>query len=232
MELDPNDQRVLGSLLEKERTVPTTYPLTLNALRTACNQSSGRNPLTDLSEREVLASVDSLKALGLARIVHAGTGARATKYRQVLDEKLELTNAERAVVTLLLLRGPQTPGELRSRSDRLYTFHHAADVEAALAALAAREEPLVQELERQPGQKEQRWVHLLGPSAVAAVPARPPEPDSRTNEELVWWRWFAEHLTDDSELPELGTPLDGRRWMVIEVTEDIETRDASDGSAD
>jgi uncharacterized protein YceH (UPF0502 family) len=221
VELDPIDQRVLGSLLEKERTVPATYPLTLNALRTACNQTSGRNPLTDLSDRDILGSIDRLKGLGLARIVHAGTGARATKYRQVLDEKLDLTKAERAVITLLLLRGPQTPGELRARADRLYTFHEASDAEATLTGLAAREEPMVEELERQPGQKERRWAHLLGPRAAEAPAAAPIEPPSGGDrDELAWWRWFAEHLTDDSELPEVGAALDGRRWMVIEVTED------------
>ena len=223
MELDAIDQRVLGSLLEKERTVPATYPLTLNALKTACNQTSGRNPLTDYGDRDVLGAIDRLKALGLARIVHAGTGARATKYRQVLDKKLELSKAERAVITLLLLRGPQTPGELRSRSDRLYTFHEASAVEDTLTALSQRGEPLVRELDRQPGQKEQRWVHLLGPVAAetpTSPVAAPPAPDDTSRQELAWWRWWAEHLTEDSELPELGAPLDGRRWMVIEVTED------------
>lgn len=164
MELDLTDQRVLGSLLEKERTVPATYPLTLNALRTACNQTSGRDPILELGEHEVVAAIDRLKALGLARIVHAGTGSRATKYRQVLDEQLALDGAERAILTLLLLRGAQTPGELRSRADRLHDFADLDAVDGALGALAQREEPLVVELERQPGQKERRWQHLLGPA--------------------------------------------------------------------
>src|SRR5215207_9160166 len=112
MDLDAIDQRVLGSLLEKERTVPATYPLTLNALRTACNQTSGRDPVLEVGEHEVLASIDRLKGQGLARIVHASTGSRVTKYRQVLDERLDLDTGERAVITLLLLRGAQTPGEL------------------------------------------------------------------------------------------------------------------------
>ena len=170
MDLDPVDQRVLGSLLEKQRTVPATYPLTLNALRSACNQTSGREPVTALADHEVLASIDRLKALGLARIVHAGTGSRATKYRQVLDERLELDDAERAVLTLLLLRGAQTPGELRSRAERLHPFTDSAEAERALASLRARAEPLVAEHDRQPGQRERRWVHLLGPTAPS--PAR------------------------------------------------------------
>lgn len=180
VELDLIDQRVLGSLLEKERTVPATYPLTLNALRTACNQSSGRDPVLDVGEREVLASIDRLKGLGLARIVHAGAGSRSTKYRQVLHERLDLDAGERAVITLLLLRGAQTPGELRSRSDRLHDFPSLDAVDAALQSLAARDAPLVAEQDRQPGQKERRWVHLLGPAAgstvdvpVAATPIEP-----------------------------------------------------------
>ena len=171
LDLDPIDQRVLGSLLEKERTVPATYPLTLNALRSACNQTSGRDPITDLGDHDLHASIDRLKAVGLARIVHAGAGSRATKYRQVLDERLDLDPAERAVVTLLLLRGAQTPGELRSRADRLHAFGELAEVETALRSLAGREDPLVQEQERRPGQKERRWIHLLGPSAVGSEPS-------------------------------------------------------------
>jgi uncharacterized protein YceH (UPF0502 family)/SAM-dependent methyltransferase len=179
VELDPHEQRILGSLLEKERTVPATYPLTLNALRSACNQSSGREPVLSLGDHDVLAAIDRLKAQGLARIVHAGTGARATKYRQVLDEALSLSDAERAVVTLLLLRGAQTPGELRSRSDRLHEFASTHEVEDALATLGGRAEAVVRELPRRPGQRETRWIHLLGTVADAAAEvaaAAPPAP--------------------------------------------------------
>lgn len=197
------DQRVLGSLLEKERTVPATYPLTLNALRSACNQSSGRDPILDLGDHDLLACIDRLKAQGLARIVHAGAGSRATKYRQVLDERLGLDPGERAVITLLLLRGPQTPGELRSRSDRLHEFAELAAVEAALRSLAERDEPLVEEQERRPGQKERRWVHRLGPPAPALVapanasdaPPPPPGPDG-----WVRIRVRAEHVDEVLEL--------------------------------
>lgn len=167
--LDPVDQRVLGSLLEKERTVPDTYPLTLNALRSACNQTTGRDPVLALEDHELTSSIDRLKALGLARIVHAGAGARATRYRQVADERLGLDDAERAVLTLLLLRGPQTPGELRSRSDRLHPFGGLDEVADALARLRERAPAFVRELERQPGQKERRWTHLLGPTHPAAA---------------------------------------------------------------
>src|SRR5688500_9075922 len=165
VELDPTEQRVLGSLLEKERTVPDTYPMTLNGLRTACNQTSGRDPVLALTDAEVTAALDALRPMGLTRVVHPSHGARQPKYRQVLHEALRLDDGERAVVTLLLLRGPQTPGELRSRSDRLHAFEDLAEVDAALTALAARPTPLVAELPRRAGQKEQRWTHLLGPVA-------------------------------------------------------------------
>ena len=203
MDLDPVDQRVLGSLLEKQRTVPATYPLTLNALRSACNQTSGRDPITALGEHDVLASIDRLKALGLARIVHAGAGSRATKYRQVLDERLELDDAERAVLTLLLLRGAQTPGELRSRAERMHPFADSAEAERALDSLRARPEPLVSEHDRQPGQRERRWTHLLGPSAAAA-PSPPPVP--------------AQVAAVPTTGPWVDHPSDG--WLLVRVTAD------------
>jgi uncharacterized protein YceH (UPF0502 family) len=202
VELDAVDQRVLGSLLEKERTVPTTYPLTLNALRSACNQTSGRDPILDLGDHELLACIDRLKAQGLARIVHAGAGSRATKYRQVLDEQLRLGPDERAVITLLLLRGPQTPGELRSRSDRLHDFADLPAVESALRSLAEREEPLVEEQERRPGQKERRWAHRLGPRAATArdLPEVAAPPSAEVPDAWVLMRVRAEHARDVVEL--------------------------------
>jgi hypothetical protein len=167
LELDPIEQRVIGCLLEKERTVPDTYPMSLNAVRTACNQTSGRDPVTSLGDFEVQAALDRLRGQGLTRVIHPSHGARTPKHRQVLDEVLGLEPAERAVVTLLLLRGPQTPGELRSRSDRLHDFESLEQVHATLHMLSVRADPLVRELPRQPGQKEARWVHCLGPSDVA-----------------------------------------------------------------
>ena len=173
LELDPIEQRVIGCLLEKERTVPDTYPMSLNAVRTACNQTSGRDPVMALGDFEVQAALDRLRGQGLTRVIHPSHGARTPKHRQVLDEVLGLEPAERAVVTLLLLRGPQTPGELRSRSDRLHDFDSLEQVNAALHLLAVRPEPLVRELARQPGQKEARWVHCLGPSDLAEADAGP-----------------------------------------------------------
>ncbi len=173
--LDPVEQRVIGSLLEKERTVPGSYPMTLNGLRTACNQTSGRDPVTGLEEHEIAAALDRLKADGFARMVHASHGARVVKYRQVFSEVLDLDDGERAVVTLLLLRGPQTPGELRSRAERLHAFADLEAVDAALRSLAGRPTPLAEEQPRRPGQKEVRWRHRLG-AAMAAVEG--PDPDA------------------------------------------------------
>ena len=164
--LDPVEQRVLGALLEKQRTVPASYPLSATALRTACNQTSSRDPVLDLDADVVEQVARALKERGLARIVWADSGRRTLKYHQTLDEVLGLDEAEAALVTVLLLRGPQAPGELRTRCERLHAFADRDAVEAVLAGLAAREEPLVQRLERRPGQQDHRWQHLLGPVAV------------------------------------------------------------------
>jgi len=177
--LDAVEQRVLGSLMEKQATVPATYPLTLNALRTACNQTSSRDPVTDLDEHTVQTTARALRDRGLLRIVWADTGRRTLKYHQIFDEVLELSADERAVVTVLLLRGGQSPGELRARAERLHAFESRDDVEDCLKRLAGRPNPLVQRVERRPGQQDHRWVHLLGPlaspeagpAATAAAPA-------------------------------------------------------------
>jgi len=161
--LDPVDQRILGSLLEKQTTVPASYPLTANALRTACNQTSNREPVVDLDQQTVERTARSLKDRGLLRIVWADTGRRTLKYHQTLDEQLEVGPDERALLTVLLLRGPQAPGELRTRTERLHPFADRGEVEACLRRMAARPQPLVRELERRPGQQDRRWVHLLGP---------------------------------------------------------------------
>ncbi len=169
--LTSEEQRVLGCLLEKQKTVPASYPLTLNSLRLACNQTSSRDPVVDYSERTIQDTARSLKDHGLLRLVWAGAGSRVIKYHQLLDEVLDLGDDERALLTVLLLRGPQAPGELRTRTERLHSFTDRAAVETCLAGLAAREEPLVRELPLQHGQQDRRWVHLLGPVPVAAVPA-------------------------------------------------------------
>lgn len=171
--LDGADQRILGSLLEKQTTVPASYPLTANALRAACNQTSNREPVVDFDAETVERTARALKERGLLRIVWSDTGRRTLKYHQVLDEQLGLEPDERALLTVLLLRGAQAPGELRARTERLYGFADRGEVEACLRRMAGRPEPLVRELERRPGQQDPRWAHLLGPApqhAAAAVP--------------------------------------------------------------
>ena len=160
--------RVVGCLLEKERTVPDQYPLTLNALVTACNQSTSRDPVMHLADHEVEAAIVSLKADGLVRMVHPSHGRSVTRYRQVVDEQWELERDGAAVLAVLLLRGPQTVNELRSRSERQFAFDGPADVQRVLDELASR--GMVHLLDRQPGQKEPRWQQLV---------ADEPEPSER-----------------------------------------------------
>ena len=157
---------MLGSLLEKERTVPASYPLTLSSLRSACNQTSSREPVVDYDEHLVEQVTRRLKDRGLLRIVWSDSGRRTLKYHQVLAETLELAEDERALVTVLLLRGPQAPGELRSRTERLHVFVDRGEVEACLTSMAER--GLVAELPRRGGDRDSRWAHLLG---------EPPTPD-------------------------------------------------------
>jgi uncharacterized protein YceH (UPF0502 family) len=162
--------RVLGCLVEKEATVPDTYPMTLNALRSACNQSSNRDPVVRFDEVTVQRALDGLKERRVVRFVHPATGERTTKFRHVLDEALDLDRAELAVTALLALRGPQTSGELRTRTERLHPFGSLAEVEGVLEALADRSDPLVRELARRPGDRQARWTLLLAPARVDVAP--------------------------------------------------------------
>ncbi|MFT3855431.1 MAG: DUF480 domain-containing protein [Ilumatobacteraceae bacterium] len=167
--------RVIGCLLEKERTTPDQYPLSANALASACNQSTAREPVMHLDEHEVLAALDSLKAGGLVRFVHPSHGRSVTRYRQVFDERHALEPPGAALLCLLLLRGAQTAAELHARSGRLHELGSAADAEAALHDLARHE--LVRLLDRQPGQSAQRWQQLVAEEAeivrTAAVVSAP-----------------------------------------------------------
>jgi uncharacterized protein YceH (UPF0502 family) len=169
--LDAEEQRILGSLLEKQTTVPATYPLTANALRSACNQLNNRDPVVDLDQQTVERTAKSLKERGLLRIVWSDTGRRTLKYHQILDEQLGLQPDERALLTVLLLRGAQAPGELRTRTERLHGFADRGEVEACLQRMAQRPQALVRELELRPGQQDRRWVHLLGPAPAQAAAA-------------------------------------------------------------
>ncbi len=155
------ETRILGCLLEKERATPDDYPLTANALMRAANQATSRSPVTSYSLGEVEATLTGLKPQGLVRFVFSPSN-RATKYRHVLDEAWHCDDEELAVLCVLMLRGPQTAGELKSRAERLAGFRDVAHVEAVLGRLAARESPVVERLERLAGQKEPRWGQLLG----------------------------------------------------------------------
>ena len=181
MDADPVELRVLGCLLEKQRTTPDQYPLSLNALRLACNQTTNRDPIVAYDEREIHEALQRLARRGWSRLA-SGAGSRAAKYRQLLDEVLGLGGGELAVLCVLLLRGAQTPGELNQRTQRLHPFDGMDEIQQTLERLAERE--LAERLGRRPGQKEERYRHLLGdtddgpPSWVAA-------PESTNLEERV-----------------------------------------------
>lgn len=181
VELSAMEQRVLGSLLEKQRTVPAAYPLTFAGLRTACNQASSRDPVVDYDQHDIEACVRELRRRDLVRIINT-PGQRALKVHQRLGEQLALADDERALMTVLLLRGPQSAGELKTRTERLYPFTDRDEVQTCLARLAERTTPLVVELPRQAGRHDPRWLHLLGPVAAASTelpaPGEPPDRES------------------------------------------------------
>jgi uncharacterized protein YceH (UPF0502 family) len=162
MDADAVELRVLGCLLEKQRTTPDQYPLTLNALRNACNQTTNRDPVVAYDEAEIHDALQRLARRGWTRLA-SGAGSRAAKYRQLFDEEVGLEHAQTAILCVLMLRGAQTPGELKQRAERLHRFAELADVHSTLDELGRRE--LVERLDRRPGQKEERYRHLLGEDA-------------------------------------------------------------------
>jgi hypothetical protein len=161
MRLGPVEGRIIGSLIEKQLTTPQQYPLTLNALVLACNQSSNRDPVVSYDERTVEAALASLKEAGVMRFVLPSHGRSVVRYRQVLHENLALDERQMALVGVLLLRGPQTVGELRARTERMAGFGGIDEVESDLEGLARRPDALVVRMARRPGQKEERWAQLL-----------------------------------------------------------------------
>lgn len=164
--LDPVEVRILGSLMEKQLATPEYYPLTLNALIAACNQKSNREPVMDLGEDEVERALGRLQD---EKLVWRVMGGRAVRFDHNLDSVWHLNRPEKAILTLLFLRGPQTAGELRGRSDRLHSFDSIGEVEEVLREMRAHSEPLVQDLARRPGQKEERWAHAAGGAVVEPV---------------------------------------------------------------
>lgn len=221
LELSPTEQRVLGSLLEKQLTVPASYPLTLSALRTACNQTSSREPVTDLGEPEVEQTAKALKEKGVVRVVWSDTGRRTLKYHQVLTDLLDLEDDERALLTVLLLRGPQTPGELRPRTERLHAFDGRDDAESCLVGMAER--GLVRQLDRRPGDRDHRWVHLLGaaepePTTTTPVDRETPVADSpEARDERVRATYAAVAEVYAAALSDELDHLPFERWLLERV---------------
>jgi uncharacterized protein len=219
MQLSPECARVLGSLVEKGLTTPQQYPLTLNALVVACNQASNREPVVNYDEATVDAALHDLKDQRLVRFVLPSHGRSVVRYRHVLDETLGLDSRQCAILAVLLLRGPQTAGELRIRTERMSQFDRLDEVEHELDLLASREEPLVGNVGRRPGQKEERWASLLV-APTDAVPAPPGDADAPVtnpadaatslddiHEELAALRSDVARLRD--ELDELRASLGG-----------------------
>jgi uncharacterized protein len=174
--------RVLGCLIEKQRTTPDVYPLSLNSLRLACNQATNRDPVVEYDEETIREALASLSRRGWTRLA-SGPGSRAAKYRHLLDEALGLSGAEVSLLAVLMLRGPQTPGELKQRTERLYHFTSLPEVEDVLVQLAGREHVVA--LPRRAGQKETRYRQLLGGDAATEVTAtheRPAVSDDRFSE--------------------------------------------------
>ena len=183
--LTPNQARVLGALVEKEITTPDYYPLSLNALINACNQLTNRDPITRLDEDEVRLALRRLEDQGLAGRARGADG-RVTKYEHWLGEAFNFTRAETALICVLLLRGPQTPGELRGRTERLHKFDEIEDVLAGLQKLMDRDPSLAAILPRQPSTKEARYAHLLsGPVESAPIVEHSPAPRTLTAQALA-----------------------------------------------
>lgn len=180
--LNAEEQRVLGCLMEKSRTTPENYPLTLNALVTACNQKTSRNPVVNYDENTVMLTIDSLRKKGLVGTVTGGTG-RVTKYKHNLAIAFPIVPSEVSILCLLLLRGPLTPGEINNMSGRMYEFESLDEVQQQLEQLAHSETPFVVQLPRKPGQKEARFAHLLGGSVDMENEVSTPLPSAQNNQE-------------------------------------------------
>ena len=181
--LNPESARVLGCLIEKEITTPEYYPLSLNALINACNQKSNRDPVMALDEDTVRLALRNLTDKGLAR--HAAAEGRVPKFEHDVNNALQLSRREVAILCELLVRGPQTPGELRSRAERMYRFESLDDVQASLQRLQEREPPLAVVLPRQPGTKESRYAHTLLPVEVQPAREATPSHSTATEERIL-----------------------------------------------
>jgi uncharacterized protein YceH (UPF0502 family) len=231
MDLDPVEVRILGCLIEKQRTTPDTYPLSLNSLRLACNQTTNRDPVVQYDEQVIREALHRLSQRRYSRLA-SGHTSRAYKFRHLLDEALGLDQEELAVLGVLMLRGPQTPGELKQRTDRLQPFSDLAAVEAVLDRLVERE--LVLRLARRPGQKEERYMHRLSedaagappveeaPEPLVAAPARAPAPPPAAAP--------APAPADDGRIERLETELGELRGEVEELRAQLDALKAELGA--
>jgi uncharacterized protein len=225
--LDAAEQRVLGSLLEKEITVPGSYPMTANAVCAACNQSSSREPIVDYDEDAVHRTLRSLKDKDLVALLWQGAGSRVVKYVQTFAQRRAIAPDERALLTVLLLRGPQPAGALKTRTERLHRFADRSEVEACLARMAGGDTAMVRELPRQPGHQDSRWIHLLGPVEAPEATAGPVSIDresvlaggAEARDDKVRAAYadvavsYAEHLCDELA----GLPFES--WLLHRVVE-------------
>ena len=206
--LTHNEVRVLGALIEKDITTPEYYPLSLNALVNACKQKSNRDPVMQLDENAVRDALGGLEEKRLAGPA-SGADSRVTKYEHRSQEVFNFTRAETAIICTLLLRGPQTPGELRGRTERMHRFETLDDVESALQKLMHREPALVKVLPRQPGTKEPRWVHLLAGDVVVPEAAQETAPATHG-------------VVDDDRIARLEAEIAALRHEVAELKQEQE----------
>jgi uncharacterized protein YceH (UPF0502 family) len=218
MQLSAECARVLGALVEKGLATPQQYPLTINALQSACNQTSNREPVVSYDETTVLAALHELKDQKLVRFVLPSHGRSVVRYRQVLDETLGLDDRQCAILAVLLLRGPQTVGELRIRTERMAAFDSLDEIEHQLEFLGSRQEPLAGNVGRRPGQKEERWATPLVAGADASD-----DPDASTTRGIVTTDAARVDVIDDlrAELAELTVEVADLRLEVQELRESL-----------
>ncbi|MFW2382476.1 MAG: YceH family protein [Acidimicrobiales bacterium] len=219
MELTDDEIRVLGCLIEKRATTPEQYPLSTNSLVNACNQKTNREPVTQLTERDVIGAMMELRANKLCRSISSG---RTDKHKHVLDEALGLGERQLAVLAIMLLRGPQTPGELRTRTERYVDFDSVEEVEEVLSEMAGAERPLAIDLGRGPGQSQNRFMHLLGgpidAEAVLLTSADPAPARSSRNDRVAELETLVQQL--DLRITRLETELGITEPDHVEVTGD------------
>jgi uncharacterized protein YceH (UPF0502 family) len=222
MEPDAVEIRVVGCLVEKQRTTPDAYPLSLNALRLACNQSTNREPVVDYDEATVVEALRRLALRGWTRLA-SGAGSRARKYRHLLPEALGLENGELALLAVLMLRGPQTPGELKGRSERLHRFEGLPAVQETLERLVARE--LVARHPRRPGQKEERYEQVLGgvdegvEAPLVDSTQHEPEPGSRPGQDAAAPREPSAAGSSEDRFDRIERELESLRSELVSLRE-------------